>query len=48
MDASLFDLVIGFVSLPFQLIRYVMFAALDFVVFNVLNLGTYLPIQLGS
>ncbi len=48
MNAGFFDLVIGLVSLPFQLIQHVMYAAFDFVVFTVLNLGPYLPIQLGS
>jgi hypothetical protein len=38
--------ILGIISLPYELIRYVVFSALDFLAFQVLQLGPYLPIQL--
>ena len=43
---SIFLLILNILSIPLQLYRYVMFAALDFLAFDVLQLGPYLPITL--
>mgnify|MGYP001593028592 CR=1 FL=1 len=38
--------ILSIISLPYQLVKFVMFSALDFLTFQVLQLGPYLPIQL--
>ena len=43
---SLFLAILNIVSIPFQLFRQLMFAGLDFLAFDVLQLGPYLPITL--
>ncbi len=44
--ASLFDLIIAIIALPFQIIHQLVFAIGDLLVFDILGLGPFLPIQL--
>jgi uncharacterized membrane protein len=43
---SIFLLILNILSIPLQLYRYLVFAGLDFLAFDVLRLGPYLPIKL--
>ncbi len=45
MQPSLIDLAIGVFALPFQAVKFVIYAVLNFLVFDVLQLGPYLPIE---
>ncbi len=45
MDLSLFDLLIQIVAMPFQLLHFVIFSALDLLAFDILQLGPFLPIE---
>ncbi len=46
MEVSLWDLLYSILALPVQLMRHVIWAGLDFLAFDVLGLGPYLPITL--
>ena len=43
---SLFDLILAIIALPFQIIHELVFALGDLLVFDILGLGPFLPIQL--
>ena len=43
---GLLDLILAIIALPFQLIRELGFAIGNFIVFDVLSLGPFLPITL--
>lgn len=45
MPPTLIDLAISIFALPFQAVKFVIYAALNFLVFDVLQLGPYLPIE---
>ncbi len=45
MQPSLVDLAIGGLALPFLAVKFVVYAVLNFLVFDVLQLGPYLPIE---
>ena len=45
METNFIGLVIGIVSLPLQLVQLVVFTLMNFLVFDLLQLGPYLPIQ---
>ena len=47
MELDLFTLILTMISLPLQLMQYLIGSIGDFVVFDVLNLGPYLPISLN-
>ena len=38
--------ILNILRFPFQLVQYMVWTGLDFMVFNVLGLGPYLPITL--
>ena len=47
MDSiSLFDLILALISLPFQIMKEVVFGIGNLLVFDILGLGPYLPITL--
>ncbi len=46
VDFTLFDLILAIIALPFQIIKELGFAIGNFIVFDVLNLGPFLPITL--
>jgi len=46
-DLSLFDQILAIVTLPIQILHELVWSSLDFVAFNVLQIGSYLPIHLG-
>jgi len=46
MEVTFFSLALTIVSVPFQLMHYLIWTALDTIAFDVLQLGPYLPIQL--
>ena len=46
--SSIFLLILNILSIPLQVYRHLVFAGLDFLAFDVLQLGPYLPITLGS
>jgi len=43
---SIFLLILNILSIPLQLFRYLVFGGLDFLAFEVLQLGPHLPITL--
>ena len=43
---ALFDLILAIIALPFQIIHELVFAIGDLLVFDILGLGPFLPIQL--
>ncbi len=43
---SLLDLILAIIALPFQIIHELVFAVGDLIVFDILGLGPFLPIQL--
>ena len=43
---SLFDFILAIIALPFQIIHELVFAIGDLLVFDILGLGPFLPIQL--
>lgn len=43
---SILLLILNILSIPLQIYRHVMFAGLDFIAFDLLGLGPYLPITL--
>ena len=43
--SSIFLLILNILSIPLQLYRYLVFAGLDFLAFDVLRLGPHLPIK---
>lgn len=46
LNFSWFDSLMSIIAFPFQLTQYVVVSTLDFLFFQVLQLGPYLPIQL--
>lgn len=46
LDFSWFNSLMSIIAFPFHLTEYVVVSALDFLFFQVLQLGPYLPIQL--
>ena len=43
---SFFELIIGLLSIPVQIMQQVVFSVGNFLVFDLLGLGPYLPITL--
>jgi len=43
---SIFLLILNIISIPLQIYRHLVWAGLDFLAFDVLRLGPYLPITL--
>ena len=40
-----FDFLISIVATPFLLLQFIIFSALDLLVFDILQLGPFLPIE---
>ena len=43
-DPSLFDFLFAIVATPIQLLQFIVFSVLDFLAFDLLQLGPFLPI----
>ena len=44
-DISWFSSLLSIISFPFQLVEYIVNSALDVLLFQILQLGPYLPIH---
>ncbi len=45
MEPTLVDLLIGVAALPFLAVQFVVYSVLNLLVFEVLQLGAFLPIE---
>lgn len=45
MEGSIFGIAVGLASIPYQLVQNFMWTLLDFFAFDVLQLGSVLPIS---